>query len=300
MSTRHDDPLERYLDDFGRALQQAAAAPSPKRAPRRRITLLAGPVVAAALAISAVLLLLPGGTTPRRLDVIAEARAALQPQAGRLVHLVVRQHVLDPHRPGYHVTAPPVTTEQWSATNPVRWRMSWTQPSNVGRTSGQPIEVAYADGTEETYHPKSNRLRRVTGLGRQVAPAAYPLGTDPVATLRSLLASGRLRDAGTTVVAGRPLRRLTGTRSRSFGKGQRVTAPVAYYVDPTTYAPVRVRLGIPIPSKVPIVVILDFQRFEQLPLTDANAGLLKIHPKPGATVRVTRANQRDKPAKRTG
>jgi hypothetical protein len=300
-----DDPLDRYMDAFGDRLRHTTTTTS-ESAKRRgpRVRWLAGPIVTGALAITALLLLLPGGSTTRRLDVIAEARAALQPQDGRLIHLVVRQHVVDPHRPGFHVTAPPVTTEQWSATDPVRWRMAWVQPDNVAHNGGKPIEIAYADSAEETYYPRSNRLLRVTGLGRFSAPAAYPLGTDPVATLRSMLATSRLHDDGAAAIDGRPVRRLTGTRSRTFDKG-RVTVPVVYYVDPTSFAPVRARLGVPMPADagggVPLTVVLDFHRFEQLPLTAANAELLKIHPRPGADVREVRAKHAaQRPAKRTG
>jgi hypothetical protein len=297
MSHHHDDDaLDRYMDAFGDRLRDAATTAGRGRRPR--LLLLAGPAVAAALALTALLLLLPGGSTTRRLDVVAEARAALQPQDGRLIHLVVRQHVVDPHRPGFHVSAPPVTTEQWSATDPVRWRVAWVQPDNVVRNGGKPIEIAYADGAEETYYPRSNRLRRVTGVGHFSAPAAHPLGTDPVAALRSMLAAGRLRDDGAAEVDGRPVRRLVGTRSRTFDR-RRVTVPVVYYVDPTTFAPVRARLGVPFPLKgdVPLTVVLDFRRFERLPLTPANAELLKIHPRPGADVREVRAKR---PARRAG
>jgi hypothetical protein len=114
-----------------------------------------------------------------------------------------------------------------------------------------------------------------------------------------MLAAGRLHDAGTAALDGRPVRRLTGTRSRTFAE-RRYTAPVTYYVDPTTSAPVRALLGLPFPSKVPLTERLDFLRFERLPLTAANAELLKVHPRPGADVTETRARDHGKPAERAG
>jgi hypothetical protein len=287
------DPLDRYLDDFGRTLEDAARK-RPRRARRpRRLPLLAGSAALAAAAITAVLLLLPGSTTPRRLDVIAEARAALAPQAGELTHLVVRQHAeVAPGARGVSVSAPPITIEQWSATGPVRWRMTYINPPNAFPHPEERVEVAYADGVETSYNRARNALRRVTGLGTHSAPAAYPLGTDPIATLRSMLAHGRLRDAGPATIGGRAVRRLLGTRTRALGK-QRFTGTVEYDIDPTTFAPVRAKLQPPFPllGANRIYEVLDFRRFERLPLTAATSELLKIHPDPGAKVRTIRSKR---------
>lgn len=284
--------LDRYLDRFGRTLEEAAHAAdaTPARRRRRLLVLLAGPVALAA--ITAVLLLLPGGQTTRRLDVIAEARAALQPQAGQLTHLVVRQRIAPtPGRRG-SVTAPPITSEQWSATGPVRWRITYINPSNVRPHPGDRVESAYADGVEEDYDRRRNRLRRVTGLGVHSAPAAYPLGTDPVATLRSMLAQGKLRDAGTTKIGDRDVRRFLGSRTRRFGDVV-ARGSVEYFVDPQTFAPVRARFQPPLPQPVNerLFVVLDFQTFERLPLTAESAELLEIHPDPGVAVREIRARR---------
>jgi hypothetical protein len=121
------------------------------------------------------------------------------------------------------------------------------------------------------------------------APAhVYPLGADPVATLRSMLSSGRLRDAGETTVGGRTVHRLVGTRTRAFGT-HRFVASFEYDVDLTTFAPVRARIQIPGPAGADrIFSILDFQSFERLPLTAANAKLLKVQPRPGAKVHTIR------------
>jgi hypothetical protein len=278
------------MNEFGRRLEEAAAVP---RRRRPRVLLLAGPAVGAALVLTALLLLLPGGSTTRRLDVVAEARAALASQDDRLVHLVVAQHVEAAHpRADFHSAIPPVTTEQWSATAPVRWRVAYVNPPGVVRHGNQPVEVAYADGVEEEYHPDTNTLRRTTGTGAHSAPAAFPLGTDPVAQLRALLARGELHDAGATTIGGRDVRRLVGVRTREFN-GKIATGRIEYDVDPTTYAPVRARIepAFPIRESDRIVAVLDFRRFERLPLTAQSVAALKIHPKPGVRVHTTRARR---------
>ena len=64
-----------------------------------------------------------------------------------------------------------------------------------------------------------------------------PLGTDPVAGIRSMLAAGQLHDAGSGTVDGRAIRRLVGeelSRPQGFAHSP---WPVEYDVDPTTYAP---------------------------------------------------------------
>lgn len=282
----HDhDPLDRYMDAFGDRLRHAATATTTRRRPR--VLLLAGPIAAAAAAITALLLLLPGGSTTRRLDVVAEARAALAPQDGEITHLVYVSDIASGDR---HATAtiPRVTTEQWSAAHPARWRATWVQPPNVTPHGGERIEIAFARGTEREYHRQANRLRVIRGLRGSQVPRVYPLGADPVATLRALLASGRVRDAGETTIGGRAVHRLVGTRARSFGQ-RRVTTSVEYDVDPATFAPVRAKIELPAPATAHrIFSVLDFRTFERLPLNAANAKLLTIQPRPGAKVRTIR------------
>jgi hypothetical protein len=272
--------LDRYLDDFGRTLRAAEAEARAKR-PRRRLAWTVGAASAAAIAITIVLLALPsGGTT--RLDVLAEARAALAPVDGAITHLVYVS------RPERGTAIPAVRTEQWSAAKPERWRYTWVQSRNVVRNGGKRIEVSYAHGTEMEYYPASNRLRVIKGLRGQNRPTIYPLGADPVATLRGMLDHGRLRDAGTATVGGREVRRLVGTRTRAFGK-TRVTTTLEYDVDPATFAPVRARIELPIPHGAErYFILLDVTTFERLPLNAANAKLLRVQPRPGARIRVTR------------
>jgi hypothetical protein len=301
-----DDPLDRYLDDFGRTLHHAAAEGRPRR-DRRRFTLLAAATAATAAAVLVALLALPGGSATRRLDVLAEARAAITPRPGRLTHLVVRQTaVAPPNRPDMHVSAPPTTTEQWSVADPPRWRIafSYPEPGGPGGTvvdrggivSG-PVQVAYADGTESTYKQRRNTLRRVTGFSDHGpaanVPGSTPLGNDPIAALRAMLARGALHDAGTAAVGDREVRRLLGSDVRTFGS-VRVVTKVEYDVDPETFTPVRARVELPIPAKGDdrFASVLEFLAYERLPLTTQNAKLLQIQPVgPPPAITVTKARR---------
>jgi hypothetical protein len=288
----HDDnDLDRYLDAFGARLE-AAAAPrvTPTTAPKRRVPRIALLVTAAtitALAITAVALLLPGGTTTHRLDVVAEARAALTPHPDELTHLVVRQRITgDTGRAGIQ---PEFLSEQWSATRPVRWRITYNMPPNSTNHPGRRVEVAYAGGVEREYYPGINHVRRTQGVRVHPAPAAYPLGTDPIATMRALLAQGTLRDSGTVKVGGREVRRLVGTRTHTFPnvkdrKPTKVVNRVQYDVDPDSFAPVRARIEMPYPRGAdPLYVVLRFDAFERIPLNAESEKLLQVYPKPGAT-----------------
>jgi hypothetical protein len=280
------DPLDRYLDAFGARLEAAATAKPRRRNPLRRAALIGGPV--AALALTAVLLLLPGGTTPHRFDVVAEARAALAPHRGQLTHLVVRQHIASADGSAGHAF-PPFTLEQWSATKPVRWRVTYAMPHVSTTHPGERVEVAYARGVEQEYYPKSNHIRRSRGVAEHPAPAVSPLGTDPVAALRSLLAHGGVRDAGTARIGDRDVRRLVGTLAHRLttNKGQRtVKAAVEYDVDPATSAPVRARIQLAFRphGARSLWAVFDFKAFERLPLTPESEKLLTVQPGPGVSI----------------
>jgi hypothetical protein len=254
-----DEPLERYLDDFGRTLKDAgtkASSSDRQRQPRwsRRRRAIAGAAIAlAAAVVLAVLVSLPGAG--RHLDVVAEARAALG-QPGQLVHLVVRQSNLPPPGAKHYTVQPPSISEQWSTSTPPRWRLAFSYPDpkkhpgigTVGDAQGPivgAVQVAYADGVQSTYYQQRNTLRRISGFsdngpGAQV-PGATPLGNDPIATIRGMLARHELRNAGTATVTGRIVHRLLGQRTRRLGT-QVLTSKVEYDVAPDTFAPIQARV----------------------------------------------------------
>jgi hypothetical protein len=305
-----DDPLKRYLDDFGAQLERAARAPVRRRPRRRPLIALAGGVTAAGLLIALVLLGAPGGSS--RLNLVAQARAALTPP-GRLVHAIVTQRLeVAPGHPDVHVSAPPQTTEQWSTADPPRWRIAFSYPDprkhrgagTVGDAHGPivgTVQIAHAGTEESTYYQQRNTLRIVRGLpnqARSVLPGVAPLGNDPIGTLREMLQTGRLRDGGTATVDGRQVRRLVGETHRRFGH-KRVTTSVEYDVDPATFAPVLARIELPFPSSdgtPAVTAVLRFERFELLPLTAGTRRLLDIQPVGHPKVQVVHYRARHRPA----
>jgi hypothetical protein len=231
------------------------------------------------------------------LDVVAEARAALG-QPGQLVHLVVRQTLLPPPGAKHYKVPPPSTSEQWSTSTPPRWRLAFSYPDpkkhpgtgTVGNADGPivgPVQVAYADGVQSTYYQQRNTLRKISGFSDNgpaaTVPGATPLGNDPIAIIRGMLARNALRDAGEATVAGRAVHRLLGRRTSQVGT-QVVTTTVEYDVAPDTFAPVQARIELPVPVRAaaPPVgnpsIVLRFLTFERLPLTPANRRLLEIQP----------------------
>lgn len=283
-----DEPeeLDRYLDDFGLRLYAAAASPAPW--PRRRLALLATPAVAAAV-LAAVLLV---GTGGERLDVVAEARAALSPPDA-IVHMVIRE---DPG-PGAP-PPPPIVTEQWAAVDPLRWRVVHELPSGTAfgvAVEGQDgyllvghVEQSYADGVRRAYRSKPEPLLRVTKGLSDEGPAARvssPQGAfgGPQVDLRAMLASGEVRDAGEHRLDGRPVRRLVGEPGPDlYPPGTSSGTSFVYDVDPETFAPVRYAIDFPEPIGPDTEYFVDV--YERIPLTPETAQLLEIQTPPDTEV----------------
>lgn len=300
-----DDAYERYLDDFGRQLEQAAADVRP--APRRRVRLAIATAAVTAVAVAVLLATLLAPSGGRRLDVLAEARAALSPR-DEILHIIIRQSSELPRTPprGVHFApSSPQTIEQWSATRPLRWRLVTTYPGSsraggsvfdsYGRIVGR-VQTSRAPGVAATYVERRKRIRVVTGLSERVSPPGIvPPGTssDPLTTIRAALADGRLRAAGVVRANGREVRRLTGVLSRQHG-GRRVI----YDVDPETSVPVTARVFMPVGSRsggtrTTVVVVIRFLRYEHLPLNAETEGLLDIQASPRTpTTRMTAAEAR--------
>lgn len=284
--THEPDELERYLDDFAGRLRAATTQGGTTR-PRRRRVVVAATFAVAGAGAAAVLLLGSGGGVGERLDIAAEARAALAPR-GEIVHLVIRTEV-----PACRACSATLT-EQWSAVHPLRWRFvqMTPRPARVGdgkqATRGR-VETAYAGGTQRTLLAERNSLRVQQGYSDDSpavrVPSTVIVGLDPAADLRAMLASGRVTDAGEHRVGGRTIRRLVSDEIQGSNARRRLV----YDVDPKTFAPVQgsITLGQSAPLSVHFVVV----RYEHLPITAASAKLLTITP--SADTKVTVRTARD-------
>ncbi len=287
---------DRLLEDFGHALAAGAARHAATRRARRRAS-----AAALVLAGSGVTLLaLAGAGSSPRLDLAAQARAALAPP-GQILHLVTTTHIESAKHPGGGATS---TSQQWSASDPLRWRVAYYIPTPTTTPGGKPVrnldglltgpmQLSYSHGTEELYAQQPNTLEVTTGLRDTAARAAPhgPLGVEPVATVRALLAAGKLHDAGRGTVNGLAVRRLLGAQPR----GHNPPWPVEYDVNPATDAPVRVRVEAP-PAAQPIglgapVIIVDIDAYQRLPLNSSTASLLQIQPTGNPTVHRRRVSR---------
>jgi hypothetical protein len=258
-----DHRYQQLLDGFGAELARAQAQLDARRTRRRRLTL-GGLATAAALATVLVLLGIGGGGG-RSLDVLAQARAALSPPR-EIVHLVVTQKVLSSRTSG---RSQPITTEQWSAVDPPRWRMSFDDAR---------YQVAYAHGTTRNYNVARNTLEVYRGYSDRgvVSKAPGMFSNDPVAGLRAMLASGKLHDAGEVTVAGRTVRRLVGVQRIPQPHGHKFVQRTTYDLDPRTFAPIGGTLQFDLGRAHKVTVGFHVDRYERLPLTPENTKLLTI------------------------
>lgn len=234
MSAEPEERYQRYIEDFGRRLGQAAAIHARRR--RRRGPLAVGAATATAAAIvGAVLLVGSGGGGG--LDVVARARAALAP-GDRIVHLVMStstEPLCHPNKE-FHACVVPQhgTVEQWSTAHPYRGH---TRAVLHGPLDFR-FETAYGNGRFESYDARKNVLRfnhTKTGTGATGLPGGFGFfHGNPAAAVRRMLAQGVLHDAGTAQFDGQTVRRLQGTKTDDQG----VVSHIVYDVDPDTFAPV--------------------------------------------------------------
>jgi hypothetical protein len=260
--------LDHYLDRLGGKLERA-------RPRRRRRPLVAIPALAVVI-VAATLVFGPGGQR-HPVDAVAAARAALDAD-GQILHMKVRVR-LDPSMKIARGAKISGAQEQWSQSDPKRWRFRET------RTDGSWAEFAYADGTATDYDSDRNRVRRITGF-KDTDPQARPLGLlgvrgggDPDAGLKAMLATGKVTDVGLVQADGREVRRLEGKdRYRDW----------VYDVDPETFAPVSVALTTHLPnSEGSDTMRLVIELYERIPL---GADVFTPRTKPDATV-TTRTKQ---------
>jgi hypothetical protein len=285
---------QQLLDDFGRQLERAASTHRGPSTARRPIWM--GLALAA---VAAIALILGGAGGTARVDVIAQAQAALSPPGG-LVYMVTTTRVEVPGRT--IAQPPPVSTEQWSSGTPERWRIAQTLPAHgnihVIGPHGPIVgleEFSYANGTTEYYARALNVLEITTGLsdnGPAATDLTSPLGTDPVVELRAMLNSGRLHDAGTRTLDGRAVRRLVGEEPR----GRNPAWPIEYDVDASTFVPVQVAIQMrtqspAAPQTGTPILIESVDKYARLPLTPSALRLLTIHPTGKPTIYRRRADE---------
>jgi hypothetical protein len=292
-TTRPDTGYDRLMEDFGQQLQEAEARPAGQQRGRRRAAV--GALVLAGFAAGTLTLIGAGGGG--RLDVVAQAEAALAP-AGHVVHLVTTSHMEMRGSSHAEIVGPeaedgkPRVVERWSTSQPTRWRVASTVPIVTAHgTFTGPVQRSYSAGTEEGYIPSLNTLDVTTGVS-ELSPRATlsggTLGTDPVAAIRSMLEAGQLHDAGSGTVNGHAITRLVGEElSRPEGFAH-PPWPVEYDVDPETYAPARFtveEIGVNFPGNTGTPTqVVDVNVYEQLPLNQSTAALLSIHPAGNPTV----------------
>jgi hypothetical protein len=284
--THHDTGYERLLEGFGHMLQEAETRPAGRQRGRRRVAVgafaLAGAVTGA--------LMLMGAGSGGRLDVVAQAEAALEP-LGHVVHLVTTSRMEMRGGPRAEIVGPEAegntrrVEERWSASQPTRWRVAATVPFVTAQGSHpEQVQLAYAGGVEQLYLKSLNTLDITTGISEDGTRASLhegPLGADPAARIRSMLEAGQLHDAGSGAVDGHAVERLVGDElDQSLGSVH--PWPVEYDVDANTYIPVRFTVeetGVSFPGNTGTPTqIVEVNAYEQLPLDDATASLLSIHP----------------------
>ena len=285
------DQYERFLEDFGKQLNHGKQRAGQLRS-RRRITM--GGLALAAIAAAIIALVSTGGG---RVDVVAEAEAALAPP-GRLLYIVTTSRLemrggtqtevsgRDAASLGWNK---PRVAEEWSASMPTRWRIATTVPTATAHGSfpAAPLQCAYSNESEETYNQafQTNELNIVpVTKGQDDASEESPctdqvssgLGTEPEEHIQSMLKAGQLQPAGSSTVNGRAVLRLTGQQTQP----QLPPWPVEYDVDPETYAPVRFiveKVGTSTFGNTgALTEVTDVTAYEELPLTETTTALLDI------------------------
>ncbi len=292
------DEYERFLEQMGAQLDQAASRRASQLRRRRRVA--TGGIALCAVVAGVALVI--GGSTGR-VDVVAQAEAALAP-TGQVLRLVTVSQL--EMRGGTHAEITgseaeslgwnkPRTAEQWSGSDPTRWRIATTIPTatSAGSVAAAPIQCAYSAGSEETYDQglQTNEVVIVpVSSGQDESSQESPcttqvsggLGTQPVAHIRTMLESGALKAAGTATVNGHEVLRLTGqeTRPQVSGAGPAASWPAEYDVNPETYAPVRFTVEMvganALGNAGTLTEVTEVTGYEVLPLIEATAGLLSL------------------------
>ena len=276
--------FERYLDAFGAQLAQADVPPPRPRRPRYA---LATAVALVAIGVATVVLSASG----ERLDPIAEARAALAPP-GDIVYMKITSETISP---GASSVPAPQTSEQWSATNPLRWRyVTNVRGGSMGTViGGRDVtitrqETSYGAGVLRYYLAAPDRLTVTRGFDDEDVAARLPsaLGQgsgDPEADLRSLLFEGRVTDLGEQQLGGRTVRRFVVERHPKAANDPPTSLRLVYDVDPQTFAPVEGRMSVWFGSDTQrprVTTRMRVDVYRRIPLNATTARLLRINTTP--------------------
>lgn len=288
--------------ELARRAEADAASGSAATSRRRRWRPLGAAGVALTAAVGILLVLgLPFGDRAR-LDVVAEARAALDPAAA-ILHTVaireVRTHdetttiMGNGERRTGHVLR--YRTERWSTARPDRFHEIFR---DLAFSAYATDEEAYDAGRFWQTTGTDGRIRtrvvdatmaatiRASTVGASIARSG-PFAKDPVVELGGLLRRGFLRDAGIADLGGRPVRRLVQAdpaarvrEARARQSDPSLIYPTEYLVDATSYEPVRITYLRPVGPAAGELdrTTITFTTFERLPVTPATKRLLRIDP----------------------
>jgi hypothetical protein len=273
--------LDRYLDDFGGRLEDAARGRRrPQR--RRRLVLAFAAAVAGAAVLATVLT-----ASQRVLDPVAEAREALL-APGEIVYMKVTSSLLDAEGPAN-------TVELWSATDPPRWRMvqeldpaAGIVSDEHGRVRGR-MELSYGNGEQSVYYAERDTLEVNQGFSDHGPHARVPnpltFGSGDVeADLRTMLRDGEVTDMGEQQAGGRTVRRLV---SESEGGTAKVARRLVYDVDPDSFEPIQATLTFRLGDNADAFTTrMTVDAYERIPIDEASARLLEIQTTPRTKVTV--------------
>lgn len=298
--TTEPDPFDLLRADLERAAQHLDAPTLEKRRRRAWRPVLAG---GTALAFTAALVITTDLDTGRP-DVIAEARAALEPR-GDVLHLILLGGPVTPAgRPaGEGISDDGGRTsrqlirrvEQWSTTAPLRFRSrrEAIDPktgergfSNFGltrTTNGK--GTAWSDKTWDRKPAKTSTLKSIAPHG-DVAKVGILRTADPAAQIRRQLEAGTFTAQGTTTVNGTELRRLVAMiPGKAERNGYVPDQRIVYLIDADTYAPRRFELqhrapaGADVPDRLKRFVPaeqFDISTYEHLPLDNTTRALFAV------------------------
>lgn len=285
-ATMNDLPpeLHTFREQFETATRRDVRARATRQLRARRIAFTG--VALAALAAAGVAIVAPwrGGSS-----LVQRAEAALTPAPNVVVHVKGRQQVWGYDKPRDTPPAvgePPTTTgpvvESWTLTNGNQMR--WKRQFRPGRFSDDG-KTFLPTGPARTLEESSSQDARgfihftafdtATGVlvdnVSEMATAPVPSYVDAVTELRRQLDNGNYRADGATEIDGRPVVRFV---SDHEAQGQRNHD--VYFVDATTFAPVRTEHESYIDGRFTTRVRTDYFLYEHLEATPDNVALTTV------------------------